>query len=380
MQGRNEYILTVAYVKRSRKDWTGIGVNLSRKRFMQFKNKLRLSDPVKFPSYRKDDVDRDLSSNLTMVQKLDKDTYLVGGYEQKGYLAAEVDANTRRVKRPVIPHFGVLHNCAVYQKVVLVAQFDSLFVTGLNTPAEERLEIKDYILNPAAPGAPFMSCGRNMVRDGSKVYMVCKRKDSPEQFCLVRINLGSLDPTNLRDSFDRLNLIKMAVVTNNSSLHVGESNVFVVESRKITRVNKKTLKITVLESPIEGGEDVEGLVAVGTDKHAFVVKRNMMYLLRIENSSVKKVDEVDTQKFSGVCTRMLVPGKFKKVSFVARLMEYSTHLAIYAALKESLFLIADRNIEWYCVNRILGSIYDADRDQLILTLEYDMSVTVRLTY
>lgn len=379
IQTVNELVLIVGYLRRVRVK-TDFQVNVNRKLFVRFKEKLKLKVPVKFPSCQKDEKDRELIINLRKVQKLNKNCYLAVGCFYTGYMAAVIDANSLEIMRPAIQHSFLLNNFVAYRKLILVALSDcTLFVTGLDTLPEERLLIEDYTLNPSSPGSAGVNYSRNMVIDRSKVYMTCLKKNSDGRCYLVRVNMGSLNLARLKDSRERLDLIELFEVSKESSLHASESNIFVVEGKKITRVNKKSLKITELISPIEGGKFYNSLVAVGTDKYAFVAKASKMFLLRIYRSIVKKVDEVDAAKFDKCYTRMLVPGRFKSVSFVARLFEWSTHLAIYAALNDSLYLVQDQKIPSRS-SMISGGMYDADRDQLILSLDNNMSVVIKLTY
>lgn len=379
----NQFSLIVGYFKRIRKSAACFDVNVRRNRFLRFKSHLKLLDAVRFPECSEDVEFRSLTSHLTTVRQLDKDTYLTGGCEQRFYSAAVVDANTLKIIRPVIQQIGSLYNFVTYKGVVLVAINGRVLVlTGLDTPLEHRLSIHDYTLNSSAPGSSGVNCGRNMILDKGKAYLTCKRKQSEALCYLVRLDLGSLDPANLSDSRDRLNLIEIAEVPSKSSLHMGETFIFVVSNGKIMRINKKTLKVSELESPLEESPALRGgLVAVGTDQYAFVAQKNIMYLLRIEKSKVKKVDEINTEKFTTYCTRMLIPGKFKTISFVARLIESgASALAIYAALMDRMFLIGDFSIFQAERGRILGGIYDPNRHQFILALEKDDSVAIKLTY
>ena len=68
------------------------------------------------------------------------------------------------------------------------------------------------------------------------------------------------------------------------------------------------------------------------------------------------------------------------VSFVIRIIEDPHGIAIYAALRNKLYVLAEENVLENSNMRVLGCLFDQVNDRIIVCMESYMSQIFKLTY
>ena len=378
MSNPNEFILICTFHwfgKRLKKKL--FGINLKQHKFNVFK-KLRLKPAKLFPSNEKDkkEADRIVSEHLTTVRRFGIYKYVVAGCSLGGYAAATVSAKTMEAQTRNVSLPYTIHNFVMYKDILVVADLNhKIFVTGLDTPEDDRINLKDFTLCSTVVGCTSLTCGLHMETDVYKsydhmAYIMCNENR------LIRLNLKHIDPNNPKSTTDKLDVKIIHRSDKVACFYVAHTHVYVMADNMLTRIDKRSLAVKNYPARIPG--DIITRI-VGNDQYAYGVCGNSLQLLGICGSVATSLSSVVAAKYSSDKTRLLIPGQFRGVNFVIRLHETPVAISIYAALKHKLHIILEHVIE-PASSRVLGGIYDEKIESIIISQETGKSQVIQLVY
>ena len=151
------------------------------------------------------------------------------------------------------------------------------------------------------------------------------------------------------------------------------------DGEKFTRMNKSSLVATEMTHSLNNWAMIYQIV--GTDRYAYAVRENTMLLLQIGTSELTLLDEANNEASNSIYTRTLIAAYSRSgVSFIIMLEEMPCGISLYSSYRKKLFCQGYQVLDLPPYNRILGGMYDPEKDRVIMCMETYKSQVVKLTY
>ena len=378
-----EFILIVTLARREKKA-KEFGDNSQTGRFFDFKRRLKLKEPVFFPGGLDEPntaaTSNGMSEAICQMRKISANEYMVVCCMYAGYCGGMmVDVKSMKAGKRLIHATSPIYNFIVYKSVVVYADCaNNIFIAGLETPVNDQIGLTEYRLNDALRGSKGLSCGRNMVLDGHMTYLFCNVA-AISQSKIVRFSLKDIDPVAPKINQASLKIQDVITTNINSGFYLTKKFIYVFDGTKFFRLNKSNLEATEMSQSLENSTLIQQIV--GTDKYVYAMRQDKMLLLQIGATGLTLLDEAKNEATTSLHTRSLISACSRSsVAFVIRLEEEPCGVSLYSSFGKKLFCLGAHTLVLSQHNRILGGMYDAEKDRIIFCMESFKSQLVKLTY